>query len=353
MLIWPYKYYLRLLERKPRLSIFQKVLIVVVGLTLIVVGTYSALFYWQYQKEMPIRLENAYLETVGSGFFSVQQSVNDVLAGFQIAGVKTDTINKLEEASASSSGFFVMLDQVDKTIATVENAQKNIVFQKKQLTQTPEPLKFKDLHSQLLSFYDESIKVFDDLLAQHRFAKEFLLSAGPNFYLGVLSDESLWQTGKNEEILAYYQDIKTETDNALRRMFNLTPPADFQEQFNTQIAYLELLVKTANNIISLFSQKDDLDVENATQLEKAYQVLIGARRENEALAGKLLSSRSDLFSPEVNLVKFGPIRVHQSTLNANFEDIYAQQRQVKTYSPPIFLRKFIFALLKTSAFVQR
>ena len=103
MLIWPYKYYLRLLERKPRLSIFQKVLIVVVGLTLIVVGTYSALFYWQSQKEMPIRLENAYLETAGSGFFSVQQSVNDVLAGFQIAGVKTDTINKMEETSPSSS----------------------------------------------------------------------------------------------------------------------------------------------------------------------------------------------------------------------------------------------------------
>ena len=339
MLVESYKYYLRLLEKKPRLRIFQKVLIIIISLMLIAGGGSTAFFYWRYQKEQPIRLENSYLEITGSGFFSAQQSVNDLLAGFQVAGTKTDIVNDLKEASASSSGFFVLVDQLDRTIASIESAQKNISFQKNQLRQTQAPLKFTDLNNRLLSFYDKSIEVFDSLKNRHQFAKEFLLSAGPNFYLQVLSDEAMWQTGKNVEIIAYFENIKTEANDSLRKLSELEPPEDFKGQFQTQVSYMELLVKMADNIISLLSAQEDSNVENATQLEKAYQVLIGARRENEIFREELISARSELFSPEGNLQQFGPLRIDENALTSDLENINAQRKQAKTYKLPVFLQK--------------
>lgn len=339
MLAESYKDYLRFLEKSPRLQIFQKVLVIIIGLMLIAGGGSTALFYWRYQKEQPIRLENSYLEIAGSGFFSAQQSVNDLLAGFQVAGTKTDIVNDLKEASASSSGFFVLTDQLDRTIASIESAGENVSFQKNQLRQTQTPSRFTDLNNRLLSFYDKSIGVFDSLKSRHQFAKEFLLSAGPNFYLQVLSDEALWQTGKNEEIIAYFENIKTEANDSLRKLSELEPPEDFKGQFQTQVSYMELLVKMADNIISILSQQEDLNVENATQLEKAYQVLIGARRENEIFREELISARSELFSPEGNLLQFGPLRIDENTLTSDLENINIQRKQVKTYKLPVFLQK--------------
>src|SRR3989304_4903513 len=123
-----YKYYLRLLEKKPKLSILQKILFLLFGLIVIIGGGSSTLFYWQYQKE----------------------------------------------ASNSAAGFYVLLDNVDRTIASIESAQKNIVFQKEQLTKIPTPSVFNELRNQLLTYYDESLNLFDNLLKKHRFAKDFL-----------------------------------------------------------------------------------------------------------------------------------------------------------------------------------
>ena len=341
MLVEPYKYYLRLLEKKPRLKIFQKVLIIIISLMLIAGGGSTAFYYWQYQKEKPIQLENNYLEIAGSGFFAAQQSISDVHAGFQVAGTKTDIVNNLYEASASSSGFFVLVDQLDRTVANIESAGKNVYFQKKQLLETETPLKFTDLESKLVSFYDKSAQVFDSLKSRHQFAKEFLLAAGPNFYLQELSGEELWKTGKNEEIIAYFEGIKTEANDSLRKLSELEPPEDFKEQLKTQVSYMELLVRMADNIISLLSQPEDSNTENATQIEKAYQVLIGARRENETFKEKLVNARSQLFSPEGNLLQFGPLRIEENSLTSDLENVYAQRKQVKTSKLPVFLQKII------------
>lgn len=340
MFVKSYKYYLRLLEKRPKLSIFQKTLFLLFGLVMIIGGSSSTLFYWQYQKGTPIRQENAYLEKIGSGFVSAEQSVNDLLNGFQVAGVKVQLIDQLKEASDSAAGFYVLLDDVDRTIASIESAQRNIAFQKEQLTKIPTPAVFNELRSQLLTYYDESLNLFDNLLKKHRFAKDFLIASGPNFYLSTLSNESLWQTGKNDEIIAYYENIKKETDETLNKIFHLSPPEDFQEQFKTQVAYLELLVKTANNVLDLLSQSDDPNTENATQLEKAYQVVVGARRENEQLSEKLLNARFDLVSTKQNLERFSSVKIYQNSLTLKLEDIYHQRQQIKIYEPPKILKKF-------------
>jgi len=335
-----YKYYLRLLEKKPKLSILQKILFLLFGLIVIIGGGSSTLFYWQYQKETPIRQENAYLEKISTGFISAEQSVNDVLNGFQVAGAKVQSVDKLKEASNSAAGFYVLLDNVDRTIASIESAQKNIVFQKEQLTKIPTPSVFNELRNQLLTYYDESLNLFDNLLKKHRFAKDFLIASGPNFYLPILSSESLWQTGKNDEIITYYENIKKEADETLNKLFHLSPPEDFQEQFKTQVAYLELLVKTANSVLVLLSQSDDQNTENATQIEKAYQVVVGAHRENEKLSEKLLNTRFDLVSAKQNLEKFTSVRIRQNSLTSNLEDIYQKRQQIKIYEPPKILKKF-------------
>ena len=103
---------------------------------------------------------------------------------------------------------------------------------------------------------------------------------------------------------------------------------------------MELLVRMADNIISLLSQPEDSNTENATQIEKAYQVLIGARRENETFKEKLVNARSQLFSPEGNLLQFGPLRLDENVLTSDFENINVQRQQVKTYNLPAFLQKF-------------
>src|SRR3990167_3594644 len=178
MFVKSYKYYLRLLGKKPKLSIFQKILFLVFGLTIIIGGGSSTLFYWQYQKETPIRQENAYLEKISTGFVSAQQSVNDLLNGFQVAGVKIQSVDQLKEASGAAAGFYVLLDNVDRTISSIESAKKNIAFQKEQLTKISTPSVFNELHS---------------------------------------------------EVFAYYEDIKKEADDTLNKLFHLSPPEDFQE----------------------------------------------------------------------------------------------------------------------------
>ena len=340
MFVKSYKYYLRLLEKKPKLSVVQKFLFLLFGLIVIIGGGSSALFYWQYQKETPIRQENTYLEQISTGFVSAEQSVNDLLNGFQVAGVKIQSVDQLKEASGSAAGFYVLLDNVDRTISSIESAQKNIAFQKEQLTKISTPSVFNELHSEVLAYYDESLNLFDNLLKKHRFAKDFLIASGPSFYLPILSNESLWQTGKNDEIIVYYEDIKKEADDTLNKLFHLSPPEDFQEQFKTQIAYLELLVKTANSVLDLLSQSDDQNTENATQIEKSYQTVVGARRENEKLSEKLLNRRLDLVSAKQNLEAFASVKIRQNSLTSNLEDIYQKRQEIKIYQPPKILKKF-------------
>ena len=92
-------------------------------------------------------------------------------------------------------------------------------------------------------------------------------------------------------------------------------------------------------MLDLLSQSDDQNTENATQIEKAYQVVVGAHRENEKLSEKLLNTRLDLVSAKQNLETFASVKIRQNSLTSNLEDIYQKRQEIKIYQPPKILKK--------------
>lgn len=276
-----------------------------------------------------MRAESDYLKTAAVGFSSSSQSINDLLGGFQVAGVKVEAVDKLKEASseALNSGYFVALDDLEKTRAAIDASRTNILFNKEELSKLDPPPQFHDLNMSLLNFYDEAAAILSAMDKEHKFAKDFLIAVGPNFYIPTLSIESIWQEGKNQEIIEYYKKIKEDAQKALSALYLLSAPDNSQEYFKTQIAYFELLVKTADSIAAILSEAPDTNLENATQIEKAYQFLGSARRENEVISQKLLSQRLKLFSKDENLEKLRSVTVRQKAIEVKFDLIYANQPQ--------------------------
>lgn len=341
MVIHAYKHYLAFLEKRPKISLPQKTLLTLFALLLVIAGSGSAFFYYVYRKEAPIRLENAYLETASSGLISLDQSLNDLVKGFQVAGVKIEAVDKLKEASAAPSGFYVALDDLDKTIATIETTQKNISFVRQQLTNGSSFAKFANINEGLIVLYDQTWQLLENMAIEHRFAKEFLLASGADFYLPVLTNESLWQEGRNLQIIDYYQNLRSKANETLAKLAKLSPPDKFQEQYSTQIKYLELLVNTSTNIINLLSGAEDSNKENASQLEKSYQVLIGAQRENQEISQRLLNLKLSLVSPKENLEKLAPATLIKNSLKERLSEAIAGQRPLKTSKFPNIIRKYL------------
>ena len=106
----------------------------------------------------------------------------------------------------------------------------------------------------------------------------------------------------------------------------LKVPPNFKEYYDTQIAFLELIIKVSSNVTGILAQEDEQNIESATQLEKAYQVVIGAKRQNKELFDKLLSERFELADLKLNLAKFGPINIVQNSLSAQITDIPKPER---------------------------
>jgi len=340
MRVQSYKQYLSLLEKRPSISLFRKGVSIIIGLALIFFGITSAFYYYQYKKEAPIRAKNEYLQQASSGFFSAKQSLSDLLIGFQVAGAKVETIDKLKESSASASGFYVTLDDIEKTIASIESTRNNFSFLKDQLSKLPAPKELGDFNTQLTTYYAGGISLCDDLIKDHKFAKEFLLASGSSFYLPKFSDETIWNLGKKEEIIAYYQKIKEDADKTLANLASLDAPADYKEDLKNQITYIGLLVKTSTDIIQTLSQKDEPDTEKATQLEKAYQILVGAKKESENISQKLLEFRLNFLKGEKNLSKFDTLKISQNSLQVLLDKAFEDQSKNKNYQFLNFLHNF-------------
>ena len=339
MLIRSYREYLNLLDKKPNISILKKGLLAIFVICLIITGISSAFYYYQYNKQAPERAETQYLESASSGYYSAKQSISEVQASFQVAGAKVEAVDKLKEASTSASGFFTALDDAEKTIALLESTKESLLFQKSQIPKLYYPPKFDDINNQLIAFYDEGVKLCNALTSDHKFAKEFLLASGPNFYLPKLSEENLWTSGKNEEIIAYYQKIKDDADTTLGNLSQLSLPDDYKNDIKTQLDYLELLVNTSTKIIEILSQENNPDVEEATQLEKAYQVLIGAKRANENNSQKLLDFRLNFLTGDNSLAKFANLKVRQNSLDLKFNEILQNRLKTKNRELPVFIQK--------------
>ena len=348
MFYQPYKQYLDFLNKSPKHSTLQKSAVIIFLIFFITFGAASSFFYWQYQKTKSVLIENQYLEKSTAGFLSASQSLDDVFGSFQVLGTKTKIIDELKEASNSPSAFYVPVEDATKTIANIDNVKKHILFQKNQSLNQLVPPKFNELQQGFIGFYDESTKLLDSLYNQQKFTKELLVSLGPNFYLPVLTNDSLWKEGKSREIIDYYQKIKEEANQTLTNLAGLNVPGEFENHYQRQISYLELLVETSTKIIEILSE-DNVQSRDITQIEKAYQVLVGAKRQNETIAEQLLEERLNLLSKETNLSKFAPTKMIQNSIASKLTDIHAnspQQQELALFSFIENVQKFLPNILR-------
>ncbi len=110
-----------------------------IALILIPIGTISSLIYFENKKEAPIRAQARYLENAADALFSENQSIAEILSSFQIAGAKVQIVDNLKESTASSAGFFVSLDDLEKSVSKIELASRNLENQKLSLGQNNTP----------------------------------------------------------------------------------------------------------------------------------------------------------------------------------------------------------------------
>ncbi len=334
-----YPYYVSQLNKKPGFSSFEKIALGLFGTFLIIVGLISALVYWQYHQEAPLRAQVEYLETVSSNYQSTTQSLGEVLDSFRVAGAKTKLTQNAKEATsqASSAYYSSSLDDVSRLLGKLKLTSENITNQKKQLEKIIKPAIFAGLSQKIDAYYQKSVDLLAGIESEEKFARDMLLALGPNFYQTSLGDDSLWQTGKNKEILNYYEDIKKEANTSLGSLAKITPPEDFKDYQQDQIAYFELLVKTADGITNVLKLSDKSGKDEVTQIEKAYQILTQAKKENEKLSLKLLASRLKLFDTKRNFDRFAVLKLAQNSIDDKLTYAYANQPQPKSLKLPGFL----------------
>lgn len=338
-----YKYHLSLLKQKQKPAFLKKTSYLIMAILILSAGMVSSLIIWQYQSEAPIRAENAYLSTVSDGFNSAKQAINETLETFQVAGAKTVVVDSLKQASSTAfpQGYQVLLEDIDKTAAKIETAQKVIKIKKLDLLNQQIPDKFSKLNNDLISFYDLAINTFEDSQKDINFAKEILVATGQTLYLPSLSDESLWALKNEQQIKNFYLNKKEELNITLTSMARLNTPQSFKTYYDLQMEYLTGLAQLSDSIVNILSQKDDTNPDNALQIEKAYQVLNAAKTPNEQLAAKLLTERTKVFDLKNNFQVYAPVRISQNSLEEKILGIYEHQPQIKTVYLPDLLSNII------------
>lgn len=352
MHVHSYKYYLSRLAKKPKASLFQKILFLFFTLVFSIGGIISAFSFWQYYQEAPLRAENRYLEIAIGGFATAKSALSEIIGSFQVAGTKVKAVDTLKEATPTAEGYFVSLDDIDKAIAQIESTQKSLLEGKNQLSKLPPPDKFQEIRKDLLAYYNKSSGLLDDLLKEQQFQREILVASGTSFYLPVLSDETLWQGQKAQPIIDYYESKKRQANITLSDLSRFTPPDAFKTYYNTQIAHLELLVSVADDVKKTLSQANETGKDSVPQIEKAYQVLQQAKIKNEGLSQKLLDEKLKVFDKKRNLEKFAEVNIEQNALQAKLADLYQKEPQPKTYQIPQTVIKMAKRLPLPAKFLQ-
>ena len=336
MHIAAYKHYLAHLRGKTRFSPFQKILIIFSILTIAIFGVITSLYYYQYTKEAPLRTQNQFLDTAIVGFNSTEQSFSEMLASYQVAGAKINSVPNAKQdsgrlSSSSSIAFFTALDGIEKTIAQTQLIQKNVISAKDNLLSQELTDTYDKLHQNLINFYDNLVSALEQTKQDEISLKEIIVASGPNFYLPNLTQEGLWEGQKKEEIINFYQNSKEEADTALADLAKIKDSDDFLAYYQLQITYLERLVNLADNIINTMSQADLPETQEATQIEKSYQLLVGAERENEETAQKILAEKLRLFDAKKNLAKFAPLTIAQNSIKSQLTEARQNLPRPKNY----------------------
>lgn len=311
------------------------------------IGVISGLYY-NWRKDDQTRLLHQYLQSTNADFESASLSLDELLATFQVAGEKVQIVDTLQESSASASGFFIALDDIEREIAKIETTRANIAQKKNDLVEKQSPALLIDLENRLEDFYSQSLSVLNELSEDHQFAKDLLLASGPKFYVPSLSQDDLWERANVEEILNYYKSTKEEANTTLTVLSKLTSNEKFKQYSQAQIDYMSVLVNLSDNIINTLSVADDKDAQAATQIEKSYQFLVGAKRENESLWQKLLTSKLQVFDIGQNLNKLAGVQISENSTRENFNITYNQVPKIDPIN--VYISNFLRGLQTPSLF---
>lgn len=304
MYVVSYRDYLEYIERhgKSNISIAKvsAVLVLVLFLTFSLATTYSS---YQNKKIEPQIAQVKYFDTASDTFYKSSQALDDLQSSFQVAGVKTEKIDSLKEGSASATtpGFFITLGDIQKSIAQIKTTEESVAYEKDQLKKTDVPDVYETLNNQLVDYLNQSEAFLAGNEKTQEQLKDLVLASGPNFYLPILSDENMWQRQDIDNIKSYYENKKKDALIAADLFKKIEVEPELKSYKDTQLSFFQLVANVSDNIINVLNRKvvqsDNSDT--ASLQEEAYQVLVGAKRENVIIAQQLLQERQELTSSGV------------------------------------------------------
>lgn len=283
---------------------------------LILAGSYSAFWYNQYNKEAPAQVVKSYLETSTVDFTSTTTAGDELMASFQVAGAKIAyTWQNAEDPDA----YFTAVDDLERIIGAINTVRKNVGHAKSVQQNINNPAKFKDLNLSLIAYYENLEDYLLNQASDLRFAKDLTLAVGPDLYLPVLSQKDLWLSD-SQSIKSHYEKLQQSAGSSLAKLSRLDVPQKHRFYHQQEIAYISLLVNLATAIINTISVSDDLDAQKATQLEKAYELLVRSERENRQLSDEIFKKRTESFNTKRNLEDFAHIKIQMISLATKLEE---------------------------------
>lgn len=323
-----YKDYLELFSRYHQKSLnYSKLfftLTIAVFFTIAVTFTISSN---KNQESQPARAQINYFETANSSFLKANQSLGDLFASLQVAGTKIQKLDSLTE-STPTPGFFVALSESQNTISKIREAKDNITFQQENLNNLTAPSIYSDLNNQLLEYLNDNQILLEDLEKRHLELKDLLIATGPNFFLPVLSNESLWQAQDIEKLQAYYTTQKQEARKSLENFAKIPSSIELRTFKDTQLTYYQLLVNVSDNILTVLKKAGAPDADKSIVIEEAYQILSQAKKENEYISAKLLQEKVKISSTQNYSTSINKLGNKKRLLESGFKN-----GQIETHMP--------------------
>lgn len=247
----------------------------------------------------PANEQSTYFQSASTSYYKSKQSLDDLRSALQVAGIKTEKVDTLREASATSrvSGFFTTIGDIQKLIDQIKLTKENIQAEKNSLESLEVPGIYNTLDAQILAYNDQSVAFLTEMENSQLALKDLITAATPAFYLPTLSDDEIWQKGDIAEIKAYYEKRKEEATKVSESFSKFETTEELKTYKDLQMSHFLLVINLSDNVISVLNRPVEQDDEQRAILkEEAYQILVGAQRENQDLAEQLATLRIKLTS---------------------------------------------------------
>lgn len=318
MHIYSYKYFLHIQKKLPKTTAATKLILLTSAVILMILGSFSALAYYQYKKEAPTKAARLYLEAAIIDFNSTRTATDELVTSAAVAGTKIEYIKSQEEPPAKAA-YHASLDDVERILAQTNLIRKNI-DSAKALSQTNTPPQYQDLNLALANYYQDLDAALLNLALDYRFIRDITLAIGPDLYLPVLSQKDLWEKEDWQVIKTHYEKLQESSNTALTKLAKLEVPGKFRTYHEQEIAYITLLVNLSTGIANILSVAGDTTGDTATQIEKAYELLVKSEKVNLELAEDIFKKRTEIFDTKRNLEGLAHIRIQENSLASKLEE---------------------------------